>query len=194
MDERVKVEPAGAERLPPLFELEMLRPAVEPAPLFERLLEDIAEPRIPPRKDSFQHRSVYLVPLVRDGRLEVVLEPVLLQPEVFLRRDMLPLEWRERLGDEGRGGDADAELLHSLLLADGGDLLRHRRYRPDIFFRLGRKAEHEVELEGRPAVGEERLRSLADLVLRYLLVDDVPEPLATRLGCDGESHLLFPAE
>ena len=84
-------------------------------------------------------------------------------PQIFLRRDLcLPLEGRERLRHEigRRQIDGQAALfVDRIRLPFLNDLIGQLRNADDVLVRLGRQAQHEIELHAVPPAGKRRAAS-----------------------------------
>ena len=97
-----------------------------------------------------------------------------------------PLERRVRLGNEDRRADFDlrsAAVATPTRFFDGGGEFDDAL---DVVQRLRRQADHEVQLDVRPAVSEGRLSRGQEVVVGRRLVDDVAQALAAGLGGEGD--------
>src|SRR5947209_4059757 len=76
-------------------------------------------------------------------------------------------------------------------LADGEGEIGDR---VDVRIRLGRQADHEIELEILNALADQHFGRAQDLRLAQILVDDTAHALAARLGGDGHGAAAIAAE
>ena len=124
---------------------------------------------------------------------EGLAEKLLLGQNLLPAGETLPLEGGMGLGDEDREcrREAGPAVLLAYLLPGLGQELTDSL---DILGGLRGKAEHEVELEGRPAVPEGQIHGGVDLFSVHTLVDDPAQSFAARLGNDGEPGLAGAAD
>ena len=148
---KVRVKTALLKGLHPAVQIKIVLPRAERLTLAPRGLDDLAEPAVAAGDDCLHKARGRGVPVVRDGlgvhRLAQELDAALVLFNGDLR---LPLEGRVGLGHEPRGRhrDAHAARLVECAFAPGvHDMGRDVGNAEHVLVRLGRKAEHEVELD-----------------------------------------------
>ena len=118
-------------------------------------------------------------------------------PQVFLWRNLFfPLERRKGLRHKIGCG----EVYHEPALFAAGrlvprpdDLVRKLRDADHVLIRLGRQAQHKIQLHAVPPAGEGRGARLQNFLLGHVLVDRVAQALRPGLGRKRQaafSHLL----
>ena len=120
-------------------------------------------------------------------RLAKVLEFVVRLLDVL---HLEPLEGRAGLGDEGihrRVDPADPAARFADLEHDFADLLGEGHDRFDVGVGLEGQADHEVELEVLNPVLEDPARAGQDVLVRELFVQNLPHPVRTAFGGEGET-------
>ena len=173
------------------IEAECLRGPLQVAVVEHRIFESVRDTPVAQGKDRLMEAR----PRALADRLDVRdLRERLAQVLEFLVRlfDVLhlqPLERRPRLGHEGihrrmNAADASARLAH--LEHDLPDLLGQSHDRLHVGMGLERKTDHEVELEILDAVFEDPARPGQDVFVRELLVQDLPHPVRTAFGGQGQ--------
>ena len=185
-----RVDPLLLEGPLPRVGPERLRPRVEPRAVPERPRDHSRQPVVPPREDSLEHGGLRGVELhlrvaVPPQRVPQQANPFLDLPAVDLA---LPLERGVRFRYEGGDAHRHGGAL-PVAARDCGDPARKRPDGPDVVRRLPGQADHEVELEGLPAVPEDPLGRLQDVVVRDLLVDRPAKPLRPRFRREREPRL-----
>ena len=158
-----------------------------------RLEQGFAHAAVAAGHDGLEAAEIRLVIAVVDAfGVQVRLQQVY-APQVFLRRDLRrPLERREGLGDKiGRGQiDGQAALFPVPVFSpDLQDLVDQLGDADDVLVRLGRQAQHEIELHAVPAAGECRGAGFQNLMLGDIFVDRVTQALRASLGRKGQSAL-----
>ncbi len=176
------VDPGILEGLGPLVAVEMLPPAVETAPETVRLDEKTRQAPVPAGEDPFHAGEGGILPL-HDQLLflQGVAQVALLLDDLGLGDLRLPLERRVRLRDEARHRHVDVAAVageFTLPLHLAGEF--HDAVH--VLHGLGRKTNHEVELDQAPAVAVHRAGVIEQRLLGDPLVDDAAQPLASRLG------------
>ena len=182
------------ERLLPRLEVEVLGPAVEALPGAVRVQHRRRETPVAERQCSFQRSLTRIVrldvqiPIAAAELAQLVAQQAVL-PIRFGKRDhRVPLEWRERLGAEGRHAHVDLGARLELLAAP-------KRFRAElhdgahVLVTLRRQPDHEVELHQLPARLEDRVDGVEQVLLGVALVDHAPHPLGSGLRGDGEAAL-----
>ena len=101
-----------------------------------------------------------------------------------------PLERGERLRDEARDADGDAQVIAPLdLMIELVDAVRQIGDALQVFIRFRRKAHHEVELHLFPAIFEGIRTGAHDVFLRDTLIDNIAHTLRTGFRCQCETAL-----
>ena len=112
-----------------------------------------------------------------------VSEKLLLALELGDRILRLPLERRKRLGHEAGHAHRHVEALAVALglVKRIHNPLREHCDALDIRVGLGGQPVHKIELERRAAVGERLAAARKDFILRDIFIDNVAQPLGSRL-------------
>ena len=189
----MRVKAALLKGLHPAVQIKIVLPRAERLTLAPRGLDDLAEPAVAAGDDRLHKARGRGVPVVRDGlgvhRLAQELDAALVLFNGDLR---LPLEGRMRLWHKPRGRhrDAHAARLVECAFAPGvHDMGRDVGNAEHVLVRLGRKAEHEVELDRAVSARKRTAAGFEQIFLRQILVDGVAQSLRARLGCKREAGL-----
>ena len=190
---KVRVKTAFLEGLEPAVEGEILLPRGEVLALVPRRFDHPAKAPVAAGNDGLHIARVGIVPVVGDGFRQHILAQQLHAALVLLLGDLrLPLKRRVRLGHEPRGRDRDAHaaVLVARALAPGvHDVGRDLGNAEHILVRLGRKSQHEVELDRAVAAGKGAAAGGQQVLLGEILVDGVAQALRAGLGRKGQAGL-----
>jgi hypothetical protein len=202
-EETVAVDAVLLERRVPDVVANVLLPRVEAGAVLERRFEDIGEAAIAAREDTLEHALLRLVHFEIDARaLGRAVEQALLALDLGQGVHRAPLKRRVGLGHVRAHADGDAGRAVRDHRAFFGRFahLAHRAFAlverafarlddaADVFVLLGGQADHEVELHAVPALAEDALGRLEQLLLGDVLVDDVAHPLRPCLGREREAR------
>ena len=190
---KMRVEAALFKGLHPAVQVKVILPRAERFALAPRRLDDAAQPAVAAGDDRFHEARRRGVPVVGDGlgvdRLAQELDAALVFLDGYLR---LPLEGRVGLGHEPRGRHRDANaaaLVDRALAPCVHDVRGDVRNAEHVLVRLGRKAEHKVELDRAVAARKRAAAGFEQVLFGQILVDGVAQALRAGLWREGKARL-----
>ena len=119
------------------------------------------------------------------------LEPGLLRAYVFQSVESLPLKGRKGLGNKDRRAYVHTQVLLVRPLPEEKlpDSYRKVGYTSDVLLRFRGKPEHKVKLDGAVTLAERLSKTSEYVLLVDVLVYNVPQPLSSRFGREGQRNL-----
>ena len=124
----------------------------------------------------------------RDKKTLTALDLIVVKLSAPLKRSV---RLRDKDGAGDRNRDVAAPRLRDERTSEFKNPIGQIGYSDDVIIRLSGKPHHEIELHAVPAGFECRRRSIDEVVLGNVLVDDVAKTLAARLGSERKTALLF---
>ena len=174
-----------------------IQPAVKHCPQPVGFLNEIRCAAVTPCQNSLQEDHPGIVPAVADApvivsRIDCVVDrrskPQIIPGMVHGR----PLEGCEGLGNEEGSAHCDLAaavplLFGHLFIIGGRDFIGQVGDCDAVLLRLRGQPQHEIELDLVPAAAESLPCAVQDLLFGNPLVDDIAQPLRTRLGRKGQT-------
>ena len=181
----------------PSFFIKLFVPRIESCAVAESGDKNSVEPSVTACKAGFKLARFREMAVEFDtpDTLERAAQKRLTAQNLFRGYLRLPLEGGKRLRNKGRCRYRAPEPLSAHILGHGvegaADLSGKLRDTEDILIGLGRKSDHEIELNAVPAGTEGIVHSSEQVILVDAFIYDVAQPLRSRFGCKGETGLAY---
>ena len=173
--------------VPPQTLAEVLAPGVEAGAVAPGGLDHGREAAVAARQHALEDRLLRIIPAqIQPRPARHLFEQLMLGLKLGRRLLPRPLERSVRFGYVIGGGDSHARAAADNLSADLFHLRRPVDDALNVRHGFSRQADHEVELDGRPAL----LEGVARSVEQVLFIDDLADRIAQtlRAGFRGKRH------
>ena len=196
----VQIDSCFLHCLRPAFPIPVLRPRIKQRTLSVSGFNRTGHPAVSPGKQSFENRDISLMPVIADGLmiqacLDLLIDRMRKGKIILWSKHGCPLEWGKWLRYKERSGNGDHAfsvplLLWNRIVIEFRDLLRKLRNRPAVLLRLGRLAQHKVQLHLIPASAKCICCTAQNVFFPQPLIDHIPHPLGTAFRRKGQRAFL----